>query len=388
MPTFSDLLHRRDFGHITVLKLDRCWGLNLEALFSGIPAVEQLSLFECRLQISTILTILTQIAIGAIPSSLQSLSISGNLTTTPFASGMALPGRIAHFHAAAIEWTGDTFSEFWGVVLRAIPCGPLDISVADGRQPQDQWIRLWTLFEGASSDHITSLGWAGCPVSPAFFGMVGRFKKLATLDISGCLSKSDPLLPTLTSLIRTSQTLSELTLCGSSRNRLGLADIEALAVAIGASPSITTVVLSDHFIGPDILVALSAPVAANERIRTLSVDGNDLYSFEVWRRVLLQWQGRGAPLDIAWPVDEMDLLLSHSPEVAVKVQELRGLWRAVVAGTGEKVEACEVVEIDRSGSMDLSCFKETPSIGNAFGFVVPEVTADQVVIPPWIAAPG
>jgi hypothetical protein len=166
-----------------------------------------------------------------------------------------------------------------------------------------------------------------------------------------------------------------------------LADVKALAAAIGASASITTVALSDHYIGPDILVALSPAVVESERIRTLRVDGNDLYSLEVWRRVLLQWQARRAPLDIAWPEFEMALLLKGNPEVRPKVSDVRELWQAVVTGTGtgQKAETTDDGELDRSGSMDLSVFRETPSIGNVFAFGTPELTADDLAIPAWIA---
>jgi hypothetical protein len=197
MPTFSDLLHRRDFRRIAVLKLDRCCGLDLQTLFSGIPAVKQLSLNECSLEISTILSLLTGIASGAVPSSLESLSISGNLATAPIGPNMVLPRRLARVHADEVEWSGDTFTAFWEVVFRATPLGPLEISVAGGRQTRDQWTRFWTFFAGARMDHVTSLNWGCCPVSAVFFAVIGRLKKLAALGISGCLTKSDPLLPEL-----------------------------------------------------------------------------------------------------------------------------------------------------------------------------------------------
>jgi hypothetical protein len=347
--TFCDLLHRRYFRHITVLKLDRCCGLNLQTLFSSIPAV------ECHFQISAILTFLTLIATSAMRSSLDSLSISGNLATTPIAPGMA------RLHAEEIEWGGDSFADFWEVVLRAAPSGLLEISVANVRQA-----RLWTFLAGACSDHITSLNWAGCQISGVFFATVTRFTQLAALDVSGCLTKSDGLLPDLTSLVRTSRTLTQLTVCGSALNALGLADVKALAAAI------VTVVLSGR--------------TSSSRCRPW------------WRRagrrerpVQPRGVAEGAaavagPLDIGWPEFEMALLLKGSPDVRPKVRAVRELWEAVVAGTCQKVEMAEENEIDRSASMDFSVFKETPPIGEVFSYVAPELTADQLAIPAWIAA--
>jgi hypothetical protein len=398
-PTFLDICSRGVFEGLTDLSLDRCPGLNLDVLFGGIPTCKKLSVCECGLDISKIFE-----AIDVHQSfALTRLSVSGNSARLPFRDSLVLPPNLVSFDAANVQWDGDNFFRLWTVVLNCKSRPGFRAGLARAGLSSDQWQSFLGRLEVVDGESLAALDWSDNPVSPLFIRILASWEHLAALDISGSLVKGDSSIGPLVSFLRATTTLDELSLCGTDRGYLGLDDLRTICDGIQQNRSITKLLLCDHFAGPDLLLHLGGVLMNNLRIKELHIEGNDLYNLDVFRRVLVIWQNRGAPLSIPWPEEEVGHVLRENPAMSAKLPELRLLFDAVRRGnlvvrpveesaqeTGPALPGFGFDALLPGGRMAPAPDAAAATVTDITDLLAyaPEVTADQLEIPAWIAHSG
>jgi hypothetical protein len=313
---------------------------------------------------------------------LTDVSLAGNKGRDVLKTTLNLPRNLRAVNAGFMHWNVETLLVFWDAVLSS---WAQRLNMEGAGLTSEQWRHFHAALGPAGGAHLTALVWSENPVSPPFFRVIAASPQLRTLDLSGSLTRADPSLESLAIYLAESQSLVELILCGSARNYLQLADLRVIFEALKANTSIVRLTICDHFAGPGMLGPLAAALAVNRRVAYVKVDGNDLYNLEAIFRFMASCQARGVALEVAWPDEEIAHVLRENPTLGPRIPALRELFDAVLRGSAEAVVPPDEALSPEGFSLPKLDPLAGPSSTEVMAYEEPDITADQLEIPAWIA---
>jgi hypothetical protein len=382
VPSFHELAQSSALATITHLGLDRCAGINIDIVLAGLPRLRVLSVNECGLELSVVMESIDR---HREQLKLTEISLAGNKGRDVLRATLNLPPNLRVVNAGFMQWNVETLLVFWDAMLASC-VHRLNLEAA--ALTSEQWRHFHGALAPAGGASLTGLVWSENPVSPPFFRAMAASPQLRTLDVSGSLTRADPSLECLAIYLAEAQSLEELILCGSARNYLQLADLRVIFDGLKVNTSIVRITICDHFAGPGMLVPLAAALAANRRVAYVKVDGNDLYNLDAIFRFMASCQARGVALEVAWPEEEVAHVLRENPTLAPRVPALRELFDAVLKGSAETLVPPEEALTPEGFSLPKFDPLTGPSSTEVMAYEEPDITADQLEIPAWIAGPA
>lgn len=317
---------------LKTLKLANLESVNVVELLSNIPAIRDLRISNCAIDVSALIC-----ALG--PTSLESFSVSHAKALTPLDKSYKLPVSLDKISCRNVQWESSSFVDAWVLFMRHRPMSnAINIDMSAAVVPDNVWQAFFNGIPNLVNDRVAQLTYENNPIRPQLFDFIRGLKNLNTLSLTGCFKNDNPtLVSQFGQLVADNTSIRTLSVCGTQFGKMKEATVSLIRL-LKQNNVLETIDLSSNDFGDLGLRTLQDTLMENTKLSKVLFDNNNIKQPESFVRFIETMGGRGAPLFFNWPEAEFQKMLKRKLIKPEYVDTLHKIY--------DKVKNMKVVEDD------------------------------------------
>jgi hypothetical protein len=266
--------------------------------------VGHLDVSDCSIELGTVMAFLGRQ--NPETFQLRGISVSGNPANSAIPA-VTLPPSLTKFVAHVVFFTESTLLSMVDILFTASVFVDLSYAIAE----REKWAEVFEHLEHIHNPKILRLAWVNNPVSPLFFGFLGRCQNLVVLNISGCLSVCHPVFEEAVEFMARNRIIHKLLVCGSRKNRLSGAALLRVVSILRQNQVISAFDFHENPVSDTELLEIAEILVANRGLKKVRFSLTGITRAEAMEEFWERLNGRPGKLEVMVNFAEMQISVNE-----------------------------------------------------------------------------